>query len=230
MSSESKSIDCVENTLVLGSDSIRAVTRIRSWNQEHKVFVHVNYNVLKAMKTREELYAHVTLLKERAQADPVGALQQDESKKYLRIRHSKKASGFTVSIKKDTIDKELRHAPWMVLISNDISGARDALLIYREKDVVEKGFLKFKNSLDLSRLRCNQENSMQNKTFVGFLALILLSQIHKVMHDQGLYHKMTMKKLLMTLSKLRVQEINGTRMCVSAYQRAERDLQGFWYG
>ena len=213
VSSESKSIDCVENTIVLGSDSIRAVTRIRSWNQERKVFVHVNYNVLKAMKTREELYAHVTLLKERAQADPVGALQQEDSKKYLRIRHSEKAaSGFTVSIKKDTINKELRYAPWMVLISNDISDAREALLIYREKDVVEKGFLKFKNSLDLSRLRVHQENSMQNKTFVGFLALILLSQIHKVMHDQGLYHKMTMKKLLMTLSKLRVQEINGTRI------------------
>ncbi|MCX6056083.1 MAG: transposase, partial [Chloroflexi bacterium] len=98
VSSESKSIDCVENTIVLGSDSIRAVTRIRSWNQERKVFVHVNYNVLKAMKTREELYAHVTLLKERAQADPVGALQQEDSKKYLRIRHSEKAaSGFTVS-------------------------------------------------------------------------------------------------------------------------------------
>jgi len=32
------------------------------------------------------------------------------------------------------------------------------------------------------------------------------------MHDQGLYKKMTVKKLLMTLSKLRVQEINGTRI------------------
>jgi len=213
VSSESKSIDCVENTLVIGSDSIRAVTRIRSWNKEHKMFVHVNYNVLKAMKTREELYAHVALLKEQAQTDPASAMQQDECKKYLRVRHSEKAAlGYTITIKNDMIDKELKHAGWIVLISNDISDVREALLIYREKDVVEKGFLRLKNSLDLARLRVHQENSMQNKTFVGFLALILLSQIHKVMHDQGLYKKMTMKKLLMTLSKLRVQEINGTRI------------------
>ena len=213
VSSESKDIDCVENTLVIGSDSIRAVTKIRSWNKEHKVFVHVYYNALKAMKTREELYAHVALLKEQAQADPASAMQQDECKKYLLIRHSEKAaSGYTITIKNDMIDKELIHAGWMVLISNDISDAKEALLIYREKDVVEKGFLRFKNSLDLGRLRVHRENSTQNKTFVGFLALILLSQIHKVMLDHGLYKKMTMKKLLMTLSKLRVQEINGTRI------------------
>ena len=78
--------------------------------------------------------------------------------------------------------------------------------------LLKKGFLRFKNSLDLGRLRVHRENSTQNKTFVGFLALILLSQIHKVMLDHGLYKKMTMKKLLMTLSKLRVQEINGTRI------------------
>ena len=30
---------------------------------------------------------------------------------------------------------------------------------------------------------------MQNKVFVGFLALILLSQIRKVMHDYALYKK-----------------------------------------
>jgi transposase len=212
-SSESKTIDCVENTLVFGGDSIRAVTKIRSWNKEHQVFVHVYYNALTAMKTREELYAHVAMLKDQALADPASAMQQDECKKYLLIRHSEKAaSGYTITIKNNMLGNELKHAGWMVLISNDISDAREALLIYREKDVVEKGFLRFKNSLDLGRLRVHRENSMQNKTFVGFLALILLSQIHKVMFDYGLYKIMTMKKLLITLSKLRVQEINGTRI------------------
>jgi transposase len=211
--SERKDIDCVENTFAMGDDSIRGVTKTRSWNKEHKVFVHVYYNALKATKTREELYAHVAMLKERAQIDPTGAMQQDECKKYLLIRQSEKAaSGYTINIKNEIIDTELKHAGWMILISNHISGAREALLIYREKDVVEKGFMRFKNSLDLGRLRVHRENSMQNKTFVSFLALILLSQIHKVMLDQELYKKMTTKKLLVTLSKLRVQKINGTRI------------------
>jgi hypothetical protein len=36
--------------------------------------------------------------------------------------------------------KELRHAGWMVLISNHVKDAAEALGIYRAKDVVEKGF------------------------------------------------------------------------------------------
>lgn len=100
----------------------------------------------------------------------------------------------------------------MVLISNHVSDTKEALMIYRDKDVVEKGFLRLKHSLDLSRLRVHREESMQNKLFVGFLALILISQIHTVMLDQELYRKMMMKKLIMTLSKLRLQEIKGTRI------------------
>jgi hypothetical protein len=48
--------------------------------------------------------------------------------------------------------------------------------------------------------------------FVGFIALILMSHLHKVMLDQDLYKKMTMKKLLLLLSKLRVQHINDQRI------------------
>lgn len=206
VSSESKDIDCLQNTIVLGGDSIRGVTKLRSWGKDHKVHVHVYYNTMKAMKTREELYAHVTVLKELAVENPVKATQSDEYNKYLLIRNSEKStSGYTINIKEEVITKELETAGWMVIISNDISDAREALSIYREKDVVEKGFLRLKNSLDLGRLRVHREDIMQNKVFVGFLSLILMSQIHKVMLDNELYKKMTMKKLIMTLSKLRVQ-------------------------
>jgi hypothetical protein len=53
---------------------------------------------------------------------------------------------------------------------------------------------------------------MQNKVFVGFVSLILLSGIHKTMMDEGLYSKMTMKKLIMVLSKLKLQFVKGVRV------------------
>jgi hypothetical protein len=54
--------------------------------------------VLKATKTQEELYAHVALLKEQAQADHAGQMQQDECKKYLRVAISEKAAlGVTIT-------------------------------------------------------------------------------------------------------------------------------------
>lgn len=211
--SEKKDIDRLHNTMVIGGDSIRAVTKLRSWNQTCKLHTHVYYHAMKALRLREELYAHVTLLKDRAEANPSAALQDEACKKYLIIRKSEQApSGYTVNIREDVVHKELETAGWLVIISNDVSDAKEALLIYRQKDVVEKRFLRLKNRLDLGRLRVHREDSMQNKVFIGFIALILMSHIHRIMLDKGLYKQMTMKKLLLTLSKLRIQEINGERI------------------
>ena len=58
----------------------------------------------------------------------------------------------------------------------------------------------------------HKQKNMQNKVFVGFIALILLSEIHNVMSDNDMYKKSTMKQLLHTLSRHRIQEINGTRV------------------
>jgi transposase len=210
---EKGAIDCVENTLVIGSNSIRAVSKKSVWEEDQPIYVHTYYNVLKAMRTQEDLYAHVVLLKELAQKNPTDENLKDEFEKYLLIEPSTEVpQTYTVKINNEAIKEELQHAGWMVLISNDIAKSKEALLIYHQKDVVEKGFLRLKKNLDLGRLRVHRDNSMQNKTFVGFLALILLSQIHNVMLDQNLYKDMTMKKLLITHSKLRVQHINGVRI------------------
>jgi hypothetical protein len=53
---------------------------------------------------------------------------------------------------------------------------------------------------------------MQNKVFIGFISLILLSTIHVTMSDKNLYAKMTMRQLIRRLAKLRVQEIGGQRI------------------
>ena len=95
------------------------------------------------------------------------------------------------------------------MISNVISDAQKAMGIYRDKDVVEKGFLRMKNSIDLGRLRVHSDNAAQGKLFVGFIASVLMSGINKVMAEKDLYRTYTMKELLHVLAKLRIQEING---------------------
>jgi hypothetical protein len=53
---------------------------------------------------------------------------------------------------------------------------------------------------------------MQNKLFIGFVALIIMAHIHKVMADNYMYDRMTLKKMLKTLERLRVQYIDGKRI------------------
>ena len=211
--SERSDIDQLKNTIVIGGDSIRGVTKRRSWSKKHKLHTHIYFNAMKATKARDEIYAHVTVLKEQAEINPADYIQKEEYRRYLLIRQSEKSpSGYTISIKKDVVNKELETAGWMVILSNDVSDAKEALSIYRGKDVVEKGFMILKNSLDLGRIRTHRNDSMQNKVFIGFIALILSAFIHKVMSDNNLYKQMTMKKMIITLAKLRVQEIKGHRI------------------
>ena len=226
--SESKDIDSPVNTIVVGADSMRAVTKERAWGKGHSVYTHVYFNAKKAAKVKEALYADVSILKEQADADPERCSLSAEHTKYLSIRRSKSsASGFTVAIREAVIRDELKHSGWVVIISNDIADARKAMRIYRAKDVVEKGFMMLKNSLDIGRLRVHSQERMQNKLFVGFIALILMSELHKTMTETGLYRSMTMKQMLRKLSKLRVQEISGNRVVYPATKEQKAILEAF---
>ena len=207
---ERKDIDTVDNTIRLGGETLRCVTKERSWGKDRSVHTHVYFAPHKALGRREDIFGHISMLRDEAEIEPEKCARSSEHKKYLNIRKSEKAtSGYTVSIREDAADAALGTHGWLVLISNDVATAKDAIRIYRAKDVIEKGFLRLKCDLDLGRLRVHSQDRMQNKIFIGFVALILLSHIHVVMMNNDMYGKMTMKKLIRTLAKHRLQTIGG---------------------
>ena len=225
---ERDDIDTLANTIVAGGDSMRAITKLRRWNADHQIYTHIYYNAKKANGVRENLYTHVALLKENAQLQPEKCASDPAYTKYLLIQRSETAPGrYAVNLREDVVAAELKTAGWLVLISNHITDAKDAIRIYREKDIVEKGFQRLKNSLDLGRLRVHSELSTQNKVFIGFIALILMSNIHQVMVDHGLYGHMTMKRLLLTLSKVKVQIIKGVRILFPLTKEQRTIYQAF---
>ena len=142
-------------------------------------------------------------LKAEVLKNPANPKHNEDVDNYLIVRKSEKSkSGYTVNIRYDAIENQLRLSGWLVIVSNHISDASEAIHIYRSKDVVEKGFLRMKNCLDLGRLRVHSDSHMQNKLFVGFVALIIMAHIHNVMADNNMYEHMTLKKLMKTLEHL----------------------------
>jgi transposase len=211
--SERKDIDRIENAILVGPDLLRGVTKERAWNKDHSLYVHVYFNVTTATKKREDLIAYVTALRQQAMQDPENTQYKSEFDRYLIIRKSEKNSlGYTVNIREDVIQKILACAGWLVLVSNHVKDKQEAIEIYRDKDVVEKGFDCYKNRLDLNRFRVHGDNSMLNKSFVGYIALILMSAIHMAMNDQDMYRDRTMKQLIRTLDKQKLQTIDGNRI------------------
>jgi len=150
---------------------------------------------------------------EEAETNPANPKLLSDFEKYLIIRKSVGSpSGYTVNIRYDVIEEQLQYTGWMVIVSNHIEDAVEAINIYRSKDVVEKGFMRLKNCLNLGRLRVHSDLRMYNKIFIGFIALIIIAHIHKVMAANNMYESYTVAKMLKTLERLRVQYINGDRI------------------
>jgi len=217
-----RDVDSIKNGLFIGGDSLRAVTKKRAWGSGHTVYAHIFYNPVRAVNSREKIVSKVIQMRDTALSEPEKYINDDDYCKYLEFT-KRRTGGFSVEIREDAIENACKHLGWLVIISNHIAEARDALRIYRTKDVVEKSFLKLKNSIDLGRLRVHGDDAMQTKIFIGFVALVLLSQIHNVMFDHDLYKRWTMKQLLRILSKQRVQVIKGSRIILPP-TKEQRDI------
>jgi len=230
---EKADIDRVENTIVLGDDVFRGVTGECVWNKNHKIFAHIYCDIAHVTHAGDKLYGRIAKLIELASDNPNDARHSADFTKYLIINKSDEGTSSSplIQIRHDVVNDELKHVGWLVLVSNNISDAREAISIYRAKDVVEKGFMRMKNCLDLARLRVHSDNAMQNKVFVGFIALIIMSYIHNTMSEKDIYKNLTLKSLLKVLEKLRVQYVNGSRILfpVTKQQKDIFDAFGFDY-
>jgi len=98
--------------------------------------------------------------------------------------------------KQDAIDAHMKKFGYFMLISNHSENAREALTIYRNKDVVEKAFCNIKHRLDMKRTKVSSEKSLEGKLFVQFVALSYVSYIHQVMSNNNLYKNYSMASLL----------------------------------
>ena len=225
--SEQGSIDRIGNTILAEGGAIRGVHRVRTWHtrkRHAKLHVHAYFNPMKAAKERNDLYGYVTELRQEAMRDPGQAGLADEFKKYLNVRKSSAApEGYTVSVKEEAIEERLRTCGWMVLLSDSVDDPQEALGIYRGKDVVEKSFDRLKNTLGMNRLRVHSDERMENKLFLGFLALLLVSAMHQRMKDGGLYKRYTMHELLMKLGQLHVSHLNGNAI-LQPMTKEQRDI------
>jgi hypothetical protein len=182
---------------------------------------HILYNPERELSERNALYAHTLWLKEQAEAGKKLSGFEHDIEKYLAIYDY--GTGVDVTIRQEVIENELSTSGWVVIIGNETITAQAAHDIYRKKDVVEKAFLKYKNNLGMGRLRVHDAERMRNKSLVAFISLVLISAVHRVMKEKNLYKTMTVTKLFMTLSKLKLTVIDG-RHILRPITKEQRDI------
>jgi len=202
---ERDTIDRVSNLIKTSGSPFRGISREISLC-DLQLKAYILYNPERALAERNELYSHVIWLKEMVEAGKEPPAFLRDIQKYLLV---KKGKVISAEINQEGIEKALETSGWLVILGNGTLNVQQVHDIYRKKDVVEKAFMKYKNLLGFKRLRVHGDERMRNKLFVAFIALTLVSHIHKVMKEKDLYRKMTMEKMFITLSKLKKVAING---------------------
>ena len=184
----------------------------------YKLTAHLFYDPEKEVRYRNYLYDFVSYLKQLVKTGKIPIACKKDIDNYLSIGKNN-----SVRIREDVLRRELESVGWFLILGNGKITAQKAHDIYSKKDVIEKAFMKFKNLLGFHRLHIHSDLRMKNKLFVGFIALAIVSQIHKVMKEKDLYSKMTMEKLFLILLKIKKTTISGTQI-IRPLTREQREI------
>jgi transposase len=128
-------------------------------------------------------------------------------RKFLSI-----GSGLTIRRKTKAITRRLSRMGRTILISDLDLTWNEALDLYRSRDRVEKGFRNMKSDLGTLPMGVHGDETIQGYLLVQFIALIIEFEIRKRMRGSAIKGMMSMRELLMEMSKLRMVKQGDSKM------------------
>lgn len=144
--------------------------------------------------------------------------------RYFKINRSKDGGvGFIRDTQK--INAILSRLGFFVIVETDFEASPlEILLTYRQRDVIEKAFDNMKNDLDMKRLYCHSDDTMEGKMFVAFFALILRScmqnKLRTYLHETGLSFQSVLKEL----RKMKFVQTRDGKKLLSPITKKQRDI------
>jgi transposase len=200
---EYKTLFTENNMFWSGTDILYGTTILYNWDSTSKLYLHIYFNDSKYLLAKQDILSTMVMLRQEAEKDPLTYKNTADHKKFLIYTPTNDPKVFEISFKLDNIRKLYNNKGWFFILSNEIDDYKKSLSIYRRKDCVEKAFYRFKNTMDLNRLRTHSDKTTDNKLFISFISLIIISYIHKNMVNKDLYKKYTLNGLIEKLDKLK---------------------------
>ncbi len=133
-------------------------------------------------------------------------------------------AAFVLRRNTERIDKVIRQMGYVIILSSRSLNPRQIILLYRNKDCVEKCFDNMKNELSTNRLRVHSTAGMEGRLFITFMSLILSSWIHKIMRETALTKKYTLEEIMYELKKLKMIQLQNQRKVLTEITKTQKEL------
>lgn len=186
--------------------------------------VHIYYSSEKAAAEERLLFERITeyerVLLEMSEA-PSKDLKYDRYFK-INVDHS---GGFGFIRDNEKINKEISRLGFFLIMETDFnSTSEDILGIYRRRDIVEKSFDEMKNELDMNRLLCHTDATVEGKMFVAFFALILRSYLQNRLKEYQTATNQPFAAVIKELGKLKYVCTSDGRKLLAPVTKKQRDI------
>ena len=152
-----------------------------------KRYVHIYYNAAKAAGERSRLEENIQEMQHYL------SLFQDTDHefgpafhKYFHLHYNKDSGHFVYGEPNlAVIRDELELCGYFAIISSEKMDAKEAIGLYKNRDVSEKVFRADKSYLGNSCLRVASEEAASNKIFIGFIALIIRCRLYTALKNKA---------------------------------------------
>ncbi len=131
---------------------------------------------------------------------------------------------FRISIKKNAVSQRINRMGKFLLFYNGERDWLDCLTVYRERDVVEKGFKAMKKDIQSLPLNTNKDSTTKGFIFVCFIGLMIRMRLLKMVKETGIIEDYTVESLLLELEKIRIIKMQNGEVIVTELTRKQKEI------
>lgn len=131
---------------------------------------------------------------------------------------------FKVEIKKNAVAQRVNRMGKFLIFYKGKYDWMECLMAYRQKDIIEKGFKRFKRDLKSLPLNTQKEFTTKGFLFICFISLMIEMRLLNQMKITGLIKDYTVEKLLLELEKIKKIKLANGEIIITEITKKQKGI------
>ncbi|MDR0572329.1 MAG: transposase [Rickettsiales bacterium] len=180
------------------------------------VNIHIYYDAESYLEEQNKIYLKIHRISKMIIEGEDTSEHDQFIENYMIIHKSRGKNGkISIVIHDEKVNKYLKYKGWFIYVSNCIDDPQKAYDLYHNRDMVEIGFFKYKNVLNIDRLEVHSDINANNKLFIGFLSLIMDRYITISLRNNKIIQRYNLDKILRIMDTIKCYENDNGQLVIS---------------
>ena len=199
--------------------------------KEFKMDGYCFYDPKRELKEKDAFYSRLYDVKKKLEETAIpgwrnaGEVFKERAKEMASFYSWEKIDDhFRINIKKNAVTQRINRMGKFFLFYYGERDWMECLTVYRERDIVEKGFKIMKNDIQSLPLNTSKDSTTKGFIFVCFIGLILRMKLLSMMRETKIIEDYTVENLLLELEKIRKVELQNGEVMVTELTRKQKEI------